>query len=509
MVKITRGIYRQVRQAIGKKIFIAFTALLLTTWFFIIRVPISPHRSSTTFLFSSPELETITFQQWHIPKWVQRYNVSRLFDWTWHKNGDFRRCRASIFQSLQAFACRTTSAMVVNDVLDYFRSHPNEGCIVDNVARLPNVIPHRLPRTRSLTDTCSSLRIDHEWILCKKNQSELDSWLPSTKRFVSIAVFNAFIDTGHCHPDVPGTVFTEYATFHLQRWTKKQCGNDVISYIPQVKTKYRHTELIDSIGNYLQAPGHFAPQQLPRLLRLLATVPTTAKILVAKGGVADMLIDVLVERDIVTRDRIVHFDKDIRPIHFGNIVYRSESWPYLNSKDGGHYLHDRTDMQLVHRVMATDELSLAEKKDRIILIKRSNGHARSIIEHLDMAAFMASALNKSKLSSDLRIEIFDARGHIRDHIALFRRALIIIGPHGAGMMNILWSSPGTHVVEVGYTTGMIFPEMYAEMSLHLEQHYWICKGHGDYSTPIHVDMDDFMYIFNGIISEIEAEEARS
>ncbi|CAF4389203.1 unnamed protein product [Rotaria socialis] len=126
-----------------------------------------------------------------------------------------------------------------------------------------------------------------------------------------------------------------------------------------------------------------------------------------------------------------------------------------------------------------------------------------------MAAFMASALNKSKLSSDLRIEIFDARGHIRDHIALFRRALIIIGPHGAGMMNILWSSPGTHVVEVGYTTGMIFPEMYAEMSLHLEQHYWICKGHGDYSTPIHVDMDDFMYIFNGIISEIEAEEARS
>ncbi|CAF4580649.1 unnamed protein product, partial [Rotaria socialis] len=112
MVKITRGIYRQVRQAIGKKIFIAFTALLLTTWFFIIRVPISPHRSSTTFLFSSPESETITFQQWHIPKWVQRYNVSRLFDWTWHKNGDFRRCRASIFQSLQAFACRTTSAMV-------------------------------------------------------------------------------------------------------------------------------------------------------------------------------------------------------------------------------------------------------------------------------------------------------------------------------------------------------------------------------------------------------------
>ncbi|CAF4636900.1 unnamed protein product [Rotaria sp. Silwood1] len=126
-----------------------------------------------------------------------------------------------------------------------------------------------------------------------------------------------------------------------------------------------------------------------------------------------------------------------------------------------------------------------------------------------MFTFIASSLNKSKLWSDLHIEIFEAQGHIRDHIALFRRARIIIGPHGAGMMNILWSSPGTHVVEIGYTTGMTFPEMYAEMSLHLEHHYWICKGHGNYYTPIHVDMDDFMYIFNQIMHEIEMEKARS
>ncbi|CAF4590514.1 unnamed protein product, partial [Rotaria socialis] len=105
------------KQKLNTKLVVAFIILVILIWFIIFRVPICPHRSSTTFLFSSPELETITFQQWHIPKWVQRYNVSHLFDWTWHKNGDFRRCRASIFQSLQAFACRTTSAMVVNDVL--------------------------------------------------------------------------------------------------------------------------------------------------------------------------------------------------------------------------------------------------------------------------------------------------------------------------------------------------------------------------------------------------------
>ncbi|CAF3436141.1 unnamed protein product [Rotaria sp. Silwood1] len=482
----------------------------MLTWYFKVRLPSCPNPSYMIPLIplQLSKSEEVVFEQWQIPNWVKRFNVSHLFDWTWHKNGEFRHCQASMVRSSQSSACKAASATVVNDVLDYFRSHPNEGCIVDNVARLPNLIPHPLPRARSLTDTCSSLHIDHDWAICSKPQSELDNFLPATKRFVTIAVFNAFVDTGYCHSQVPGIVFTKYATFHLQKWTNKRCSNDVISSIPQIKNEYRHTELIDSLGNYFEAPGHFAPQQLPRLLRLLATVPTTAKVLISKGGVADPLIDVLVERGIVTRDRIVPFDKDTRPNHFANIIYRSEPWPYVGDKDNAHYIHDRTDMQLVHRAMATDDLTVTEKKDCIILIKRKDGDARSTVEHSDMFTFMASSLNKSKLWSDLHIEIFEAQGHIRDHIALFRRARIIIGPHGAGMMNILWSSPGTHVVEIGYTTGMTFPEMYAEMSLHLEHHYWICKGHGSYYTPIHVDMDDFMYIFNQIMHEIEIEKAR-
>lgn len=456
-----------------------------------------------------PKSDAAAFESWQIPDWVKRYNVSHLFDWTWHKNGDFRRCRTSIIRLPQSSACRAESTSVVNDVLDYFRSHLDEGCIVDNMARLPNLFPHSLPRARSLSDTCSSLHIDREWVMCNKPQSDLDNWLPGTRRFVTIAVFNAFVDTGHCESVVPGTVFTERATFRLQRWTGKRCGNDAISNIPKIEAEYQHTELIDSIGNYLKAPGHFGPQQLPRLLRLLATVPTAAKVLVAKGGVADGLIDVLVERSIVTRDRIVPFDEDTRPNHFANIVYRSESWPHLRNKGNSHYIHDRTDMQLVHRVMAANKRLSTDKQDRIILIKLRDGSDRSIVEHSDMAAFMASALNKSKLSLDYHIEIFEAQGHIRDHIVLFRRARVIVGSHGAGMMNILWSSPGTHVVEVGYSTGMTFPEMYAEMSIHLEQRYWVCKGHGDYSAPSHVDMDDFTYIFNQIIREIEIEDGRS
>ncbi len=497
------------RRKTSRLFIITFLFVVLTICFFLIPFASCPYRCRIGLIYRSwpSESKDLILEPWKIPEWVQRYNVNHLFDWTWHKNGDYRRCRTSSIRLSQSAISidKSQSPTVVNDVLDYFRSHSDEGCIVDNVARLSNLKPHPLPLARSLSATCSSLNIDRQWILCSKPQSELDDWLPSTKRFVTIAVFNAFVDSGHCHSEVPGTVFTERATFHFQRWTNNPCANDPIVNIPKIQPDYRHTELIDSIGTYLHAPGHFGPQQLPRLLRLLATVPQTAKVLVAKGGIADPLIDVLIERGVVTRDRIVQFDKKIRPYHFANIVYRSESWPFLKDKNNSHHIHDRTDMQLVHRVMSPIQLISNEKKDRIILIKREDGHPRSIIEHSYMNIFMQSALNKSKLSSHLHIEIFEARGHIRDHINLFRRARVIVGPHGAGMMNILWSSPGTHVVEVGYTTGMTFPEMYAEMSLHLEHHYWICKGHGDYSSPIHIDMDDFIYIFNKIIDQIQIQ----
>ncbi|CAF1394796.1 unnamed protein product [Adineta ricciae] len=470
---------------------------------FISRLPICGKLSSNT-----PSLSTLTWKDnhdelWKIPEWVERYNVTHLFDWTWHKNGDYKRCRPPIIRLPQTTTCSAGSTIVVNNALEFFRSHPEHGCVVDDIARLPNLIPHPLPRTRSLSDTCSELNIKRDWILCNKPQVELDRWLPTTTRLLTVAIFNAYVDTGHCHPDVPGTIFTEYATYHLQRWTNRWCNNDPIRQIPTIDAQNQHSELIDTIGNYLSAPGHFGPQQLPRLLRLLATAPTTAKVLVAKGGVADGLIDILVDRGVVTRDRIVPYEKQNSSYHYAHIVYRSEAWPYLNDASNSHYVHDRTDMQLVHRVLAADKQGSDTKRNLVILIKRKIGATRSIIEHSHIAVFIESALSKSKLANDLHLAIFEAHGHMREHIDLFRRARIIVGPHGAGMMNILWAPPGTHVVEVGYTDGMRFPDMYAEMSLHLDHHYWICKGYGNYAKPIHIDMEDFTFIFNEIIYEIE------
>ena len=451
---------------------------------------------------SWPNIES---SSWSIPDWVLRYNITDLFDWDFRSKKQWKNCRQSFEQFRQLLSSEVPPVTVVNDVLLYLIHHREHGCVLNYKTRLPNPIPHPLPRARSWNETCSSLNIGQTWSLCQKSPVDLSSQLPATTHFLTVGLFNAFVDIGHCHTNVPGTVFTPWATYHFQRWTKKSCGNDGIHKIPSIDSKYRHTQLIDSIGNYLAAPGHFAPQQLPRLIRLLAISPPSAKVLVAKGLIADSFMDVLIERGVITRDRLIPYDDQIYPYHFANIVYRSESSPYLVNAEHDQFIHDRTDMQLLHRVISADPRVRNEKANRIILIKRKEKTSRSIIEHEELLKSIESLLKHSSIRSKFKIEVFDARGHIREHIRLFRQARVIIGPHGAGMMNIAWAVPGTHVVEIGYTTGMKFPQMYAEMSLHLDHHYWVCKGYGNYQGPIHVDMQDFLYIFGRIIQELEAE----
>jgi capsular polysaccharide biosynthesis protein len=39
---------------------------------------------------------------------------------------------------------------------------------------------------------------------------------------------------------------------------------------------------------------------------------------------------------------------------------------------------------------------------------------------------------------------------LSDHIAMFASAKVIIGAHGAGLANMMWSAPGTVVIETGF-----------------------------------------------------------
>ena len=428
--------------------------------------------------------------------WVEKYNVSHLFQRQWTTNGDYDRylmfmkesppAHVAAHEEVDRFEQRNTRTAVIDDALESTRSHPHDSILVDHTPHL-RTTSNALPLSRNLSVACTSMRLHQHWQLCRTPHPTL----PSTTHSITVAIRNAFVDAGTCHEALPGTVFNSVATWHFQPWTNNDCYRAAIHSLPHMF--HVEDELMDSLGVYLSAPGHFFPEQLPRILHLCALCPPTAKLLVASGGVADAVMDVLVERGVVAKERIIRYSRGAT--YFAKVVYRSEPWPYLPVAHHRHpsprYLYSESDMQLVHRAMSDDLPDT--HRDTIIVIKRKPHTARSIREHDALVETVYRSTAAHLAFSGIKVAEFSAEGHIRDHIALFQRALVLIGPHGAGMSNLLWMKPGSCVIEIGYDSGMILPEMYAEMAIHSGHHYYLVRGKGDYARPIDVNWTDLVW----------------
>lgn len=424
-----------------------------------------------------------------IPEWVIDLNMIYLFNWTWFSNGECYRY-VHLLNNQNFLQVNDKTSSVINDVKDYLKFHPNEGFIVDDYEQLPNVVPHPLPRSLNLTDTCYKLNLMgiDGWESCLYNGTILSKRIPNTTHTITVGILNGFIDNGSCDEAVPGTIYTQSKTFRFQQWCTKQCCYEHIHTNHTNKQIEHHSQLLNSIGVYPMLTGHFGPEQLPRIIRLLAVAPSTAKLLVATGGIADQLIDILIENHLITRDRIVPYRED--RIYSANIVYRTESWPHLNSEKDGTFAFDRTDMETVHKAFIHQELP-DQQRNLILIVKRIDNSPRSLSNHHLIVQLIEQILPNYQLN--LEINIFTGNGHVRDHINQWQRAKIVIASHGAGLYNVIWCKPGTFIFEIGFDDEGPLPEMYFQMSSHSNHPYWLIKGQGKRSQPILADLNHFKW----------------
>ena len=88
-------------------------------------------------------------------------------------------------------------------------------------------------------------------------------------------------------------------------------------------------------------------------------------------------------------------------------------------------------------------LKYEQKRDTIVLIKRSA--KRWFNNHNSILKMLKSIAEKSHLS----VKVFGDRPPptIPESRKLFNRAIMVVAPHGAGLSNIIFSQPGTCVVE--------------------------------------------------------------
>jgi len=76
---------------------------------------------------------------------------------------------------------------------------------------------------------------------------------------------------------------------------------------------------------------------------------------------------------------------------------------------------------------------------RRLFVSRSGASSRRVANEAELAPLLA----------EHEIEIVEpGRMPVRDQVALFSEARLVIGPHGAGLTNLLFTQPGTGVVEI-------------------------------------------------------------
>eukprot|EP00936_MAST-01D_sp_MAST-1D-sp1_P002385 g2385.t1 len=91
---------------------------------------------------------------------------------------------------------------------------------------------------------------------------------------------------------------------------------------------------------------------------------------------------------------------------------------------------------------------LRTKRDQVIVIDRSKAGRRRIVNH---AALML-AVREAVGETSFQVVSF-SRATVGEQIEMFARAALVVAPHGAGEINMLWTHPSTPLIEIGPWSG--------------------------------------------------------
>lgn len=281
---------------------------------------------------------------------------------------------------------------------------------------------------------------------------------------------------------------TRWYRVDQSRWPPAPCQSRRVHHMRSVGV---------ALSVYNSMFGHFVPEQLPKLLLLNRTLPPDVPILTILSPVSTRYLAPLFDSGALSRDRIVlktlnevqsttiSADEVYTPVntHFsgpieGDATYRVARVAY----GGGNVpIRERTHVLLIDRGAGTRRLSNSAALQAAM--------AKAIAEHADPRARNLTVLNwrpAKVLQSD---------------IVSWRHAAVIVGPHGAGLANLIFASEGTPVVEIcfdsaTYRSRMACPPMYGMMGAALGLPYFVTTGQGGYSTAIKVDLPQTMAAFS-------------
>ncbi|MEJ8757040.1 glycosyltransferase family 61 protein [Pontibacter sp. H259] len=109
----------------------------------------------------------------------------------------------------------------------------------------------------------------------------------------------------------------------------------------------------------------------------------------------------------------------------------------------------------------------------LIYISRSDSNVRNILNENELV---------ERLTKEGFVNVISSKLSIPEKIALFSQARIVVGATGAGMINMLFCTPGTRVIEIFNENFVVEPFFDIATKADLDYDYVICKGNGKVSN---------------------------
>jgi hypothetical protein len=200
---------------------------------------------------------------------------------------------------------------------------------------------------------------------------------------------------------------------------------------------------VHSAGYY-----HFLLEEIPRLLWTIEYCKNIT--VMVHSSAPNYVLDAL---DIMKRLGIIRTDilfVDDEDVHISDYIF-TQAEAYSG------FVHS-LDIQLLRRNLLNASIEDTSAR-KYIYISRKNSvrsfcNEDEIIKFIESLGYYVCNLEKMSLESQ---------------ICLFEAARVVVAPHGAGLANILWCHPGTHILEL--FSPSYFNDCYARLCSQLELVY--------------------------------------
>ncbi|KAF0980622.1 hypothetical protein FDP41_013105 [Naegleria fowleri] len=311
----------------------------------------------------------------------------------------------------------------------------------------------------------------------------------------------AWVDESSFHTDVSWATFNDEGII-----IQSQLEN---GWKPTIKKSFR-VRHFDKIANpgysvFLNAIGHMPVEILPRLVRMYNELPKDVPLIWPKNPVSVNYYLMMKELGVIDGNRTLvttELDTVIRANKLYLYHADDENFPHMNILE---YLNLNKKITEGMARLFPHALKRSTSNHKIITLIDRKAYDRNVKNHGKILQRLKKTFPQHHVR-EFVIHPFEPSLYLQQVAKVFYESDIIISPHGASLSNIIFSRPGTGIIELGWGK---LPQDYMCFSRNMKLKYTLVCGEGSHTSDLIIPENDVIQAVKTILADLESSSTHS